>query len=74
MKRKLQAKSEPVVSPQVLEGAKRALITDRSRPAGKCIVCSGETTQGSVEQLCWVCRRLKISAWRDAEQQMIVQE
>jgi hypothetical protein len=24
--------------------------------------------------LCWVCRRLKISAWRDSDQQLSAQE
>jgi hypothetical protein len=74
MKRKLQAKTEPVISPEILEGAKRSITTDRTKPAVKCIVCAGETTSGAAEQLCWVCRRLKISAWRDVEQQMPAQE
>jgi hypothetical protein len=74
MKRKPQIKSEPVVSPEILEGAKRALSTDRIKSSGKCIVCSAETAPGSTEQLCWVCRRLKISAWRDVEQTMPAQE
>jgi hypothetical protein len=26
------------------------------------------------EELCWVCRRLKISAWRDVDQQAATQE
>jgi hypothetical protein len=26
------------------------------------------------EELCWVCRRLKISAWRDSDQQATAQE
>jgi hypothetical protein len=74
MKRKPQAKIEPVIAPEILEGAKRALSTDRIKPPGKCVVCSAETAPGAIEQLCWVCRRLKISAWRDVEQQMPAQE
>jgi hypothetical protein len=74
MKRKPQIKSEPVVAPEILEGAKRALSADRVKAAAKCIVCSAETAPGAAEQLCWVCRRLKISAWREVEQQMPVQE
>jgi hypothetical protein len=42
--------------------------------AGKCSVCGAETADGSDEPLCWVCRRLKISAWRDIEHQMPMQE
>lgn len=74
MKRKPQARPEPVIAPEILEGARRALSTDRSKPAAKCTVCGAETAPGSSEQLCWVCRRLKISAWRDVEQQMPAQE
>ena len=74
MKRKPQVKSEPVISPEILESAKRSLTMDRSKPPVKCVVCSAETPPGSAEQLCWVCRRLKISAWRDVEQQMPAQE
>jgi hypothetical protein len=74
MKRKPLAKSEPVISPEIMENAKRSLSTDRIRPAAKCVVCSGETAPGGTEQLCWVCRRLKISAWRDVEQQIPAQE
>jgi hypothetical protein len=74
MKRKTQVKPEPVVAPEILEGARRALATDRTKPPAKCIVCGGETTAGAAEQLCWVCRRLKISAWRDVESQIPAQE
>ena len=74
MKRKLQVKTDLVISPEILEGAKRALSTDRIKAPVKCVVCSAETASGSAEQLCWVCRRLKISAWRDVEQQMPAQE
>jgi len=40
----------------------------------RCEVCGAEATPHPTEQLCWVCRRLKISAWRDVEQQAPVQE
>ena len=74
MKRKPNIKPEPVISPEILENAKRNLSTDRSKAPVKCVVCSAETAPGSAEQLCWVCRRLKISAWRDVEQQIPAQE
>jgi hypothetical protein len=74
MKRKPLAKPEPVISPEIMENAKRSVATDRIRPTTKCVVCSGETAPGGTEQLCWVCRRLKISAWRDVEQQIPAQE
>jgi hypothetical protein len=74
MRRKPQAKPEPVISPEIMESAKRSLTTDRSKAPAKCVVCAAETPPGAAEQLCWVCRRLKISAWRDVEQQMPAQE
>jgi hypothetical protein len=74
MKRKPQVKPEPVISPEILESAKRSLATDRSKAPVKCVVCAAETPSGAAEPLCWVCRRLKISAWRDVEQQMPAQE
>ena len=75
MKRKPQAPVDPanppaIISPEIREGAKRSLDTDRARLAVKCAVCGGEAAPGAAENLCWVCRRLKISAWRDVEQQM----
>ncbi len=75
MKRKAASKPEPVVPPAILEQAKRAIFQDRLKPA-KCSVCGAETSSVPPnEPLCWVCRRLKISAWRDIEQQqMPVQE
>jgi len=75
MKRKLPAKPEPVVPAEILEQAKLSVSTDRLRKPATCTVCGAETTvlAGS-EALCWVCRRLKISAWRDIEQQAPLQE
>ncbi len=40
----------------------------------RCVICGADTQASSAEQMCWVCRRLKISAWRDVEQQMPAQE
>jgi len=74
MRRKAQPRQEPVVPPEILEQAKRALSADKIKKAEKCSVCGAETSPGSTEALCWVCRRLKVSAWRDIEQQMPAQE
>jgi hypothetical protein len=78
MKRKSPARTEPTVAPEILEEAKRSLSADRLvgehalavpvKHAPRCVVCNGEATPATPEQLCWVCRRLKISAWREAEQ------
>jgi len=74
MKRKLQPKPETVVPAEILEQAKRSISPDRLTAMTKCSVCGAETTLASIEPLCWVCRRLKISAWREIEQQMPAQE
>jgi hypothetical protein len=74
MKRKLTPKAAgPVVAPEILEQAKRSVSPDKVKTVTKCTVCGAESS-GSSDQLCWVCRRLKISAWRDIEQQMPAQE
>jgi hypothetical protein len=74
MRRKPQAKPEPVVPAEILEQAKQAISADRLKKTGKCSVCGAESNAAGAEALCWVCRRLKISAWRDIEQQMPAQE
>jgi len=38
------------------------------------VVCGGECAPTSTEGLCWVCRRLKLSAWRDSDSQIPAQE
>ena len=74
MRRKAQPKPEPVVPAEILEQAKASLVTDKLKKTVRCSVCSAETLAAGSEPLCWVCRRLKISAWRDIEQQMPAQE
>ncbi len=76
MKRKSSREEAPVVSKALLERARQALESEMDtfkRPV-KCSVCGSECSPNSPEQLCWVCRRLKISAWRDSDVQMPAQE
>jgi len=75
MRKKRIPPSEPVIPSAILRRAKREAHPDKlpSKQA-KCVVCGGETAATSTEQLCWVCRRLKISAWHEAEQQLPAQE
>jgi hypothetical protein len=70
MKRKKTAPDEPVISKQIIENAKASLSTDSAQPptAKPCVVCGDDVAPNSTEELCWVCRRLKISAWHDSEQ------
>ena len=74
MRRKVQPKPEPVVPAEILEQAKRSIFADRLKKPTRCSVCGSDTTGVGSEPLCWVCRRLKISAWREIEQQMPAQE
>jgi hypothetical protein len=74
MRRKAQPKPDPVISPEILEQAKRSISPDGLKKAPVCSVCGAGTATGVSEPLCWVCRRLKISAWREIEQQMPAQE
>ena len=74
MRRKAQPKAEPVVPAAILEQAKRSISIDRLNQTAKCSVCGAETPNTGAEPLCWVCKRLKISAWREIEQQMPIQE
>ena len=79
MKRRLPAKAEPVltpevIAPEIIESARQGLSTDQSRRPAKCVVCGDQASVDATEQLCWVCRRLKISAWRDADHQLPAQE
>ena len=76
-KRKSQPKSVPephpeppvlAVQPEVSDRAVPSAPRERSAAMVPCVVCGSETRADLPEQLCWVCRRLKISAWRDSEQ------
>jgi hypothetical protein len=70
MKRKPTAAPvpEPVIDRKLLDEAKRSIMADQAKRASKCTVCGAVCAPNSAEGLCWVCRRLKISAWRDSDQ------
>ena len=75
MRRRAQPRPERVVPPEILERARQAISEDRLRTTLKCAVCGADTEAvADSEPLCWVCRRLKISAWRDVDQQAPMQE
>lgn len=67
MKRKALPKNDPIVDSQILEQALRAVHADQIKETTSCVVCGGACAPNSTEGLCWVCRRLKISAWKDSE-------
>jgi len=65
---------EALVPEVLLEQARLAIESDRFQKPRRCVVCSGECSPNSTEGLCWVCRRLKLSAWRDSDAQIPAQE
>jgi|GEM_PF-381747 len=70
--------AEPIISPEILEMAKKSVTAEIPPIAQRCAVCGAPCTPltgpHTSEDLCWVCRRLKISAWRDSDQQIPAQE
>ncbi|HTC91518.1 MAG TPA: hypothetical protein VK686_24605 [Bryobacteraceae bacterium] len=63
--------SDPVIDQKLLDEAKRSVMPDQIKHTEKCVVCGAGCAPNSTEGLCWVCRRLKISAWRDSDQQSV---
>lgn len=74
MRRKTGTGFSQAVSKDWVDHARRLPGGEKPRKAAKCVVCGAECSPTSTESLCWVCRRLKISAWREVEQQMPAQE
>jgi hypothetical protein len=72
--------AEPIISPEILEMARKSVEAERPAPSKPCAVCGAPCVPltgpqvADEEDLCWVCRRLKISAWRDFDQQLSAQE
>jgi len=60
-----------VIDQKLLDEAKRSVMADQAPRMEKCTVCGAVCAPNSAEGLCWVCRRLKISAWRDSDQQSV---
>jgi hypothetical protein len=65
----VEAKVEVAVMPADVSIPAIKIYTVQERPVNlvPCVVCGAETNSEAEEKLCWVCRRLKISAWRDSE-------
>ena len=74
MRRKPAAAPEKVVPEEILERARKAFEPDGLKPPSKCVVCGSPCAPNSAEGLCWICRRLKISAWHEGDQQIPAQE
>jgi hypothetical protein len=66
--------AETATPDAIIEQARLAIEADRVKKPAGCIICGEESAPISTEGLCWVCRRLKLSAWRDSDTQMTAQE
>ena len=73
-KNNIRENNEVVIDRDLLRKAKLAAEVEKSRSSTRCTICCSEAAPNSTESLCWVCRRLKISAWRDLDQQIAAQE
>lgn len=56
-----------VVDPQLLEAAWDYVFEAKPVKRFPCRICNEPGATDGSDGLCWVCRRLKISAWREAE-------
>ena len=54
--------------------ARKGLARKVAAKDAKCVVCGDPVAPFSMEELCWVCRRLKISAWRESDNLPAMQE
>ena len=50
--------SEPPILPSIAQAG------------AKCPICGSSSSGNDPDKLCWVCRRLKISAWKDSDHQL----
>jgi hypothetical protein len=67
MKRKIEPKEDAIVPVEILDNSRIYFAKEKAKTVVPCAVCGSDTTEETDERLCWVCRRLKISAWRDSE-------
>jgi hypothetical protein len=68
------ASTESLIPEALINDTRKMLETGRVEKLKPCIVCGEPCAPTSTEGLCWVCRRLKLSAWRDTDTQMPAQE
>ncbi len=66
---KAQNLDVPAVNPQVIDAARDYVFEPKPVSQFPCRVCGTSGATESSDGLCWVCRRLKISAWRDSDAQ-----
>ena len=57
-------------APKALPPTSSQAFRPAARKTYKCRVCGDKGASDESEGLCWVCRRLKISAWKEIETQL----
>ena len=73
MTKKIQDPSD-IIDPKLMASAKKVIFEPSMRKTFDCKVCGEPGASQESEGLCWVCRRLKISAWREVEMQLPMNE
>jgi hypothetical protein len=71
--KKIQDSSD-IIDPKLMASAKKVIFEPSMRKTFDCKVCGEPGASQESEGLCWVCRRLKISAWREVEMQLPMNE
>ena len=74
MKKKISVSETELVPAEALQRAHAYIFTETTKRVTRCEVCGSDSAPNCTENLCWVCRRLKISAWRDQDHQLQAQE
>ena len=59
----------PIIDPKVIDAARGRDFRPRPVERFPCRICNTAGATKRSDGLCWVCSRLKISAWRDWEAQ-----
>ncbi len=70
----MKKQDQPFVDPELIQSAKLTVFEPKPKKTYKCRVCDDPGASDESEGLCWVCRRLKISAWREVEVQLPMAE
>jgi hypothetical protein len=58
-------KTTPHAKASTRKPAAVAIAKSKQRSGKHCVVCGSDVAPFSEENLCWVCRRLKVSAWSE---------
>jgi hypothetical protein len=63
-----------VVDPVLLASAKTDVFEPKPAKTFGCRICKSPGATDQSDGLCWVCYRLRVSAWREVEQQLPLSE